>query len=233
MAAQHDHRHFDQDADSGNQQRVRLIRLIHVGRRDLRLDDDSYRAILRTHGGSESSALMSVGQLQRVVDYLKRQGFTVTTKPKPTRHVAKGRRAGLTTVILADDPQSQKARALWLMLHAIGEVRDPSETALQAFAKRQCGVDRLEWVRDANPLIEALKAWALRSLPAYVQPFIDRDVAQWAGHMSPAWQGDWRRASSLLKGGTWTSPTRQFDALVAAWELIAAAQKSSSVGGPA
>lgn len=222
-------------------ERTRLIRLVHVGRRELQLDECAYRTILQAQGGANSSALMSVGQLQRVVDYLKRQGFKVATKAKPAQAgvvVANGRRSGMATVTtavtavtLASDPQSRKARALWLMLHAIGAVRDPSETALQAYGRRQCGVDRLEWVRDAFPLIESLKAWALRALPAYVLPYVEGDVTHWAGHMSPAWRENWAREVAPLKNRTPQSLARRFSSLVAVWELISSAQSSKSATG--
>lgn len=238
MAAQPQTRTAPRAPQQQANERTRLIRLVHVGRRELKLDDCAYRAILQAQGGAESSALMSVGQLQRVVDYLKRQGFKVATKAKPAQMggvVVKGRRTGMATaaaaVTLASDPQSRKARALWLMLHAIGEVRDPSETALQAYGRRQCGVDRLEWVRDAFPLIESLKAWALRALPAYVQPYVEGDVTHWAGHMAPAWRENWAREVAPLKNRTPQSLARRFSSLVAVWELISAAQSPESETG--
>lgn len=218
-------------------ERTRLIRLVHVGRRELKLDDGEYRAILQAQGGADSSALMSVGQLQRVVDYLKRQGFKVATKAKTARAevLSKAQRTGLSTaataITLASDPESRKARALWLMLHSIGEVRDPSETALRAYARRQCGVDRLEWVTDAHPLIESLKAWALRALPAYVRPYLERDVTHWAGHMSPVWRENWAHAVAPFKTGMAMTSQQALNSLVPVWKLISTAQSSQNATG--
>jgi phage gp16-like protein len=217
-------------------ERARLIRLVHVARRELSLDDAAYRTILQAQGGAASSASMSVGQLQRVVDYMKRQGFKVSTKAKsaqPVRVLQKSRRVGLTwaageAVKLASDPESRKARALWLMLHDIGAVRDPSEAALLAYAQRQAGVERLEWVQDMKRIIEPLKAWALRSLPAFVLPFLQRDVTSWAGHMSPAWRENWRRAVEPLLSGAPISQAQKLHSLIGAWELISSAQKTSN-----
>ena len=96
--------------------RARLIRLVHVGRRELGLDEGAYRAILQAQGGVASSSHASVKQLQAVVDYMKRQGFKVSSKaPAASRKVVvvKGRRTGVSTalaavaagpVVLASDP---------------------------------------------------------------------------------------------------------------------------------
>ena len=132
--------------------RTSLIRLIHVARRDLALDDDDYQAIIKAQAsGKTSSADCSLEELESVVSHLKRCGFQV--KPK----------AGVRK--LADDSQSRKIRALWLSLHQVGTVRDPSEAALSKFCKRHTGVDSLQWVTSsqASRLIEHLKQWQLRA----------------------------------------------------------------------
>ncbi|MDP3322382.1 MAG: regulatory protein GemA [Hydrogenophaga sp.] len=235
MSAQPQPKTAPRAAPQGNE-RARLIRLVHVGRRELNLDDAAYRTILQAQGGAASSAAMSVGQLQRVVDYMKRQGFKVATKAKsaqPVRVFQKSRRVGLTwaageAVKLASDPESRKARALWLMLHDVGAVRDPSEAALLAYAQRQAGVERLEWVQDMKRIIEPLKAWALRSLPAFVLPFLQRDITTWAGHMSPAWRENWRLAVEPLLSRAPISQAQKLHALIAAWELISSAQINGS-----
>ncbi|XLM22170.1 regulatory protein GemA, partial [Chromobacterium piscinae] len=62
------------------QDRQRLIRLIHVAKRELALDDDSYRAILQRIGRQASAADLSVPELNQVLEYLKRNGFKVRSK---------------------------------------------------------------------------------------------------------------------------------------------------------
>lgn len=207
-------------------ERTRLIRLVHVGRRDLNLDDGAYRAILQAQGGAESSAHMSVPQLQRVVDYLKRQGFRVATKAKTAQAgtvVVKARRTGLASanaVVLASDPESRKARAMWLTLHAIGQVRDPSEAALLAYAKRQTGIDRLEWTADMVPVLEPLKAWLQRSLPGVVTPYLRKPIDSWAGHMGPVWRQNWSHSSDRLQWALHRGLTQVVDEWVDLWQLI-------------
>lgn len=65
-------------------------------------------------------------------------------------------------------------RAIWIEMHKAGIVRDGSEAALTAYAKRMSsqlnggiGVDSLEWLeRDtqlAIAVLEALKQWQRRT----------------------------------------------------------------------
>ena len=64
----------------------------------------------------------------------------------------------------AVDGQIKKIRALWLELHGIGAVRNPSELALGRFVKRMVGVDYHGWldIDNAQKVIEHLKQWLLR-----------------------------------------------------------------------
>lgn len=206
--------------------RARLIKLVHVARRDLKLDEDFYRNILLTKGGANSAGDMNAAQLQCVVDEFKRLGFKVANKAKAGGTlVVKARRTGVTTA-LAADAQSRKARAMWLTLHAIGQVRDPSEAALLAYAKRQCKVDRLEWVQDTVPLLESLKAWLLRSMPNNVLPYARRPVEDWAGHMPPLWRHNWDQAMRSMQLARNKGHVQILDQWLDLWQLI-----NQAVGG--
>lgn len=134
-----------------------LIKLIHVARRELNLDELAYRAILKAQGGGESLSSMPIDGMTKVLDYLKAQGFKVR-KTSGDRKQATGKDA-------------RKVRALWLFLHELGAVRDPSEAALTAYVKRIAKVDDMQWMRGSyriEPVIETLKQWALRYLPGAV-----------------------------------------------------------------
>ncbi len=76
---------------------------------------------------------------------------------------------------LAQYPEARKIRALWLFLHQLGAVKDPSEAALATYVKRVTKVDALQWTdgHQTEVLIETLKKWAMRYLPGQV-----RDMAQ-------------------------------------------------------
>lgn len=150
--------------------RQRLIRLIHVAKRDLSMDDDTYRAILLRIGKKASSADLTIPELEKVLEHLKRSGFKVRSKsksaPKPAQ--AKPSRP------LAQDLESKKIRALWLFLHELGAVKNPSEEALAAYVKRIAGVDALQWIsgEQAERLIETMKKWVMRFLPQAVKELV-------------------------------------------------------------
>jgi phage gp16-like protein len=147
--------------------RQRLIRLIHVAKGDLLMDDDTYRSVLERIGKRTSSADMTVPELEKVLEHLKRSGFQVRTanKSPSVRKPVRPSRA------LAQDAESKKIRALWLFLHELGVVKNPSEEALAAYVKRIAGVDALQWINgiQAERLIETMKKWAMRFLPQIVQ----------------------------------------------------------------
>lgn len=138
-------------AAPSNQDRLRLIKLIHVARRDLRMDADTYRLMLagmKGLDGATSTADLSVPNLFRVLEQLKQKGFKV----RPSKA---GKRP------LADDDQSKKIRSLWLELHSLGVVRDPSEAALAKFVQSMTQVSALQWLNtaQASRVIENLKQW--------------------------------------------------------------------------
>lgn len=145
-------------------ERKRLIRLVHVAKRDLKMPDDDYREALRTASGgrTSSSADMTISELEKVMSHFKQRcGFKVRAKgaSRPDKPTPPRRQA--------DDPEARKIRALWLMLHDLGAVQNPSEAALAAYVKRLTKVDDLHWINglQAETLIETLKKWALRFLP--------------------------------------------------------------------
>lgn len=127
------------------------IRLIHVAARELRLSRDDYEAVLLAVCGVRSSADLDGAGRAKLLAHFKKLGFTVKPK-KPSR-------------ALANDAQSRKIRALWLSLADAGVVRNRSEAALASYAKRQCGVDALQWLTasQAQALIESLKRWLTRT----------------------------------------------------------------------
>lgn len=141
-------------AAPSNPDRLRLIKLIHVARREMRMDDETYRLMLSGMtglDGATSTANLSVPNLLRVLEQLKQRGF----KPRPKKAGTRPR---------ANDEQSRKIRSLWLELHDLGEVRDPSEEALANFVKSMTKVSALQWlnVAQASRVIENLKQWQHR-----------------------------------------------------------------------
>lgn len=123
---------------------------IHIAKKQLAMDDDAYRAMLKNIGGVESAKDLSQSAVGRVLAHLKRCGFKAVAKKSDRKQ--------------ADDAQSRKIRALWLQLHQLGAVRDPSEQALATWIKRMGKVDALQWLPTdvASKAIEELKQWIKR-----------------------------------------------------------------------
>ncbi|MBF0309491.1 MAG: regulatory protein GemA [Magnetococcales bacterium] len=133
--------------------RNRLIRLIHVAKRELGLDDATYREALFNNTGKRSTSEMSVEQMERVIGHFKNRGFTVVGKqPSPPQPA---------------DPQTGKIWALWREMHRLGIVHNPDEAALNAFIKRETRVEHIKWldVSQKSHVIERLKAWKERAKP--------------------------------------------------------------------
>ena len=141
-------------AASSNPNRLRYIKLIHVARRELGIDDDTYRLMLagmKGLDGATSTADLSVPNLLRVLEQLKQKGFKV--RPNKTQKRT-----------MADDGQSKKIRSIWLTLRDLGALRDPSEEALAKFVLSMTGVEALQWLNgaQASKVIENLKQWQHR-----------------------------------------------------------------------
>ncbi|MGE0773543.1 MAG: regulatory protein GemA [Sphingomonadaceae bacterium] len=136
--------------DRAAQHRRSMLAKINIARHQLAMAEDDYRQILFEATGRASLRECSERQLDQVLARMKALGF----QPLP--------RAGGKSA--AQHPMAKKARALWISLHQLGVVNNPSEKALEAFAHRQLGCERLVWARqsDAFRLIEALKAMAAR-----------------------------------------------------------------------
>jgi phage gp16-like protein len=150
---------MDRAQGKAQDNRRRLYTLLQVGKQELGWDDEFYRGIwlpmqgaTKDKDGRYSASTMDIGQLFRAVEEMKRLGFKVKAKP------------GAGNRKLADDAQSKMIRALWLELHELGAVRDPSEASLANYVKRQTGVEALQWLNgeQAAKVIEALKFWLKR-----------------------------------------------------------------------
>lgn len=130
------------------------LALIHIAKKDLGLDDDAYRDMLWTVARVRSSAELDFSGRIKVLEHLKSRGF----KPK---QAAKAKQKAP----LSNEPQHKMIRGLWLELHAVGTVLDPSEQAISRFIKNQTKIDRIEWLStsQASQVIERLKQWLARA----------------------------------------------------------------------
>jgi phage gp16-like protein len=152
--------------------RQKRIRLLHVARRELGMDEETWHAACRQVTKKASSKDMTLLELDKMVLHLKNKGFKVRHKTGKSRTHPEGKSRPLSGAaerhgIARVASEHAKIRALWLFLHELGEVKNPAEEALYAYVKRIAHVDSLHFVDSvrAARLIETLKKWAMRVLP--------------------------------------------------------------------
>ncbi|MBX3580807.1 MAG: regulatory protein GemA [Rhizobiaceae bacterium] len=150
------------------------ISAIHVAKKQLGLDDDTYRSMLKVVTGKTSARDMTPAEQHAVVQELRRRGF------KPGKKGLEG-------------PFARKLQALWIAAWNLGIVRDRKDSAMLAFIRRQTGIDHTRFLldaEDADKAIEALKSWmnreagvdwsVTRLMPLWQrQPGFRIAVAQW------------------------------------------------------
>ncbi|WP_275065390.1 gp16 family protein [Bartonella sp. ML69XJBT] len=119
---------------------------IHMGRRALGLDDETYRALLYRLTGKQSAKDLNFLEKCLVVAEMKACGFEPNVKRLEGKY-------------------AKKLQALWIAGWNLGIIRDRSDKALLAFVKRQTGIDHIRFLRDSDDAcraIEALKGWLQR-----------------------------------------------------------------------
>lgn len=137
-----------------------MLAKVHLAAKELGLKDDARRDVIERITGHRSAGDCHDDQLDAVLAEFKRQGW----KPKAAAKARTGT-APVSGRRPATHPVALKARAMWISLWNLGVVRSSTEASLEAFAKRQLRVDRLQWADQGQGyrLIEALKAMAERA----------------------------------------------------------------------
>src|SRR3569623_543356 len=129
--------------------REREIRLIHVAKRVLGMEDDTYRAMLFAVARVRSAAELDFTRRKKVLDHMQACGFKVTTAAPANTHAA-GR--------------YWKFRALLSQLHMMRAVEKDSDQAVRAYIKRTTGKDDFQFLNQHQvaTVIESLKSWIAR-----------------------------------------------------------------------
>ncbi|MBB4122938.1 gp16 family protein [Martelella radicis] len=130
------------------------IAAMHVAKKQLGLDDETYRAKLAHITGKSSARDMSEPERQKVLTVFRNEGFS----SKASEHRPDGRKK-LTGKF------APKLQALWIAAWNLGIVDNRDDAALLAFVKRQTGIDHTRFLTDggdASKAIEALKSWIKR-----------------------------------------------------------------------
>lgn len=110
---------------------------IHIARKELGLDEDTYRQMIATvTGGKRSCADCSVSELYQVVHHLKERGFKARARKRVAQHPGKPHN-------LDNKPMLQKVEAL------LAELKAPWSYA-DAIAKRQYKIERCAWLKTVE-----------------------------------------------------------------------------------
>lgn len=140
-----------------NPNRNRLYALLQIGKKQLAMDDETYRAFLASHGATEknghiSASTMGIGNLAKAVSDLEKKGF------RPTRQ------SNVSRISNWRKPRINKIKALWFALADAGVVHERNEQAMEKFCLSLIKASRMEWStsNDLNKCIEALKSWGKR-----------------------------------------------------------------------
>jgi Protein of unknown function (DUF1018) len=132
--------------------RNRDLARIHMLKKQLQdshgIDDGDYRRLLlQVCGASSSSELNKLARLKFIAHLEKCLGAS-----KKTRTFTKL------------PPKQAKIYSLWQQLFTAKRVEDKRFSALEAWCKAQTGVDKLQWLNEAQAAqcIESLKRWLAR-----------------------------------------------------------------------
>ena len=134
---------------------MRALAAMHAGKKQLGLDDDTWRVMLMRVTGKSSARDMTETERNRVVEELRAKGFKPGFLP-----ASKGGRTRLEGKFVP------KLHALWIAGWNLGVVRDRDDKAMIAFVQRQTGLDHVRFLHDpadAARAIEGLKGWLGRA----------------------------------------------------------------------
>lgn len=144
-----------------------LLAKVHVAKKQLGWDDETYRSVLVRLFNVSSAATLNLTQLDQVLDEMKRHGWRESKSWQRGRIAEDVSREAINS---GNSDIVSKLRALWISLHHLGLIRDPKDSALLAFAQRQTksesidrkGVRSLTWLKpeEAQRITEALKDMA-------------------------------------------------------------------------
>lgn len=126
------------------ERRRKQLAAIHAARRDLGLDEDSYRHMLSEVAGVRSAADLDADGRRKVLDHLRRVGWST----KPRRRVAE--HPG-TPHNLDREQMLQKIEAQLASMGLPWSYAD-------AIAKQQTGIQRVAWLRNREHLTGVIGA---------------------------------------------------------------------------
>jgi phage gp16-like protein len=128
----------------------REVRLIKIAQRELKMDDDTYRAILFSIARVQSATDLDAAGRRKMLAHLKACGFKVKSAPASRN---------------ASDGRYRKIRVLWKQLKGCGLVDNDTDQAVRAYILRTTGCEDFQFLNDhqVGTVIESLKKWLTRA----------------------------------------------------------------------
>ena len=121
-----------------------LLAKIHIAKKELALDDESYRDLLHVQFGVDSAAKLTDQQAAGLLDIFRQRGWKLKTSQKQP---GTARRDG-RYIEIKEGPSAAQQRKVLAMWNALGYGMDK----LHARCQRQFGVDRFEWLTEPRQL---------------------------------------------------------------------------------
>ncbi len=137
-----------------------MIAKIHLAKKQLGLDDDTYRSIIQQAVGKDSSAKCTDKQLVKIIEKLKEKGWS-DQKPRTINDKARKERKSYEK---SNKPSISKIYALWGVLQRSGKIKSKDKAALDVFVRKYTGIDHVKWLDEvqAQKIIEMLKQMIAR-----------------------------------------------------------------------
>lgn len=132
-------------------QRRGLYAKIHIGRKQIGLDDETWRDLLETKYGKSSSADLTGVELIKLVDHLAAQGAVFTSRSEPRNkpgYQAKAAQRRSDWYEIPDGPRARVKRYIAAMWRELGY----EMTALDTRTNREFGVEAFRWLEDETAL---------------------------------------------------------------------------------
>lgn len=129
-----------------------MLAKVHIGLKELCIDDATYRIILKDMFGVQSAAQLSVEELEELIGRFESKGWK--SKNDRRRQTADGRQKDKT-------PVGGQRSAVDALKERVGQEllnTDFTEDRLRGLARKICGVDDLRWCGDAVRLKRLLAA---------------------------------------------------------------------------
>lgn len=129
-------------------QKAKLVQLVHIGKSQLQMSEESYRLLLQQFG-KQSSKEMTEEELRQLVAILQQKGATIQLSARQVQ--------ALSAI-------SKKLWATWKTMAKSGLIEDGSSNGLDAYVQRT--FPNKAWhqlsTQETVQVLESLKQWQKR-----------------------------------------------------------------------